>query len=87
MTMEVSRMPPRRLKPPEDWFTLQDLAERFPPHEDTWRRIITRGELRAYRFGGLVYVARADLESYLARIRFEPEAEYGVEHVDPDAAA
>lgn len=51
------------------FFTIADIAERVAVSTRTVRRWVDRDELVAHHIGGLVRIARSDLEAFLARHR------------------
>lgn len=53
----------------EPMLTTEDVAEFFRVDVVTVRRMISKGELTAYRVGGEYRVARVDIEDYLNRTR------------------
>jgi excisionase family DNA binding protein len=62
---------PRSLKTTEipKFFTIGQVAEALDVNPRTVRRWIKRGELIAYRVGGVVRIAEGDLRVFLARFR------------------
>ncbi len=59
----------------ESLLTTEDVAEFFRVDVVTVRRMISKGELTAYRVGGEFRLARADIEDYLERHRLPPKTE------------
>lgn len=52
--------------------TTTEAARRLGVSDQTIRRLITAGELPAYRFGRQFRVSEVDLQSYLERKRTRP---------------
>lgn len=59
----------------EPLLTTEDVAEFFRVDVVTVRRMISKGELSAYRVGGEYRFARSDIEEYLERQRLPAKAE------------
>lgn len=51
------------------FFTVEEVADQLRVSHMTVRRIITAGELPAYRFGRSVRIDPADVDAYLERQR------------------
>lgn len=46
----------------QDWLTIAEASEHLKCSHKTIRRMISRGELRAYRFGRLIRIKAQDLD-------------------------
>lgn len=66
-----------------EWLSTADAAARLGITPRTLYRFIDHGELPAYRFGRVIRVKAADIETFIEASRIEPGT---LEHLYPDGA-
>jgi excisionase family DNA binding protein len=55
--------------------SIQDVAKRLNVNPRTVNRMISAGELPAYRVGGVLRIDEQDLQNYLQKNRIQPKPE------------
>jgi excisionase family DNA binding protein len=61
-------------QPPEQWefYTVSETAQHLRLCEKQVRRLISRGELPAYRFGAALRIKKKDIDTYADARRIRP---------------
>lgn len=60
----------KRSRPPEEFYTVKEVATALGRHPRTISRAIIAGELRAHRFKRSIRISAADYRAYVASTRF-----------------